>query len=98
MAEQDPKPSPQAVKKKKKEKKKAEHIKAVKFVDWTNPTVSESTEERETEMFGLVVRFSMRMLKRAANTQGETSSGLEVPGEKRSKRFGLDEEVQAVWA
>ena len=46
-------------------------------------------------MSGLVVRFAMRMRKRAANTQGETSSGLEVLDEKRSKRSGLDEEVQA---
>ena len=30
---------------------------------WTDPTVSESAEEREVEMFGLVVGFATRMRK-----------------------------------
>ena len=41
-------------------------------MDWTNPAVSESAEEREVEMSGLIVRFVRRMHKRAANGQEET--------------------------
>ena len=37
------------------------------FVDWTNPAVSQSIEEREVEMFGLVAVFAIQMRKRAAN-------------------------------
>ena len=36
-------------------------------MDWTNPAVSESVEERETEMSSLVAGFAMRMHKRADN-------------------------------
>ena len=57
--------------------------------------VSESTEERETEMSGLITRFAMRMRKRVANAQGETFFGLEVQDEKCFKRSGLDKEIQA---
>ena len=64
-------------------------------MDWKNPKVNESTEERETEMSGLVVGFSMRMRKQVANAQGETFSSLKVLDDKCSKRSRLDEEVQA---
>ena len=64
-------------------------------MDWKNPEVNESTEERETEMSGLVTGFSMRMREQVANAQGETFSILEVLDKKRSKRSGLDKKVQA---
>ena len=45
-------------------------------------------------MSSLITGFAMRMRKRAANTQERTTSGLEVPGDKRSKLSRFDEEVQ----
>ena len=56
------------MKKKNKEKKKAGQIKVAVvglegIVDWKNPVVSESAEERETEMSGLIARFAMQMHK-----------------------------------
>ena len=60
-----------------------------------NPAVSQSIEEKEVEMSGLVAGFAMRMRKRAANTQEGTTLGLEVPGGKRFKPSRFDEEVQA---
>ena len=56
---------------------------------------SESTEEREVEMSGLVAGFATRMCKRVANAQEETTPALEVPSGKRSRPFGLDEKIQA---
>ena len=38
-----------------------------RFMDWTNPGVSESIEEEEVEMSGLVSGFSTRMRKREAS-------------------------------
>ena len=80
---QDPKHVPQPTKKKK--KKKTEHAKAVGvgmegFMDWMNPRVSESAEEEEAEMSGLVSGFIARKCKRAASAQGETAPGFEVLG------------------
>ena len=63
-------------------------------MDWTNLTVSESVEEREVEMSSLVAGFTMRMHKRDASAQEETTPDLKVPSDKRSRLFGLDEEVQ----
>ena len=62
-------------------------------MDWTDPTVGESSEEKVAEMFGLVVGFSTRMCKRAANAQDEAIPSLEVPGGKRSRPSGHDEQV-----
>ena len=45
-------------------------------------------------MSSLAAGFVARMRKRGANTQGETTLGSKVPGEKRPKRSGLNEEVQ----
>ena len=95
---QDPKPIPQAVKKKKK-KKKIGQAKAIgagleRFVDWTNSGVSESAEEEEAKMSSLVSGFSTRMCKRAASAHGETAPSFEVPKEKRPKLSGPNEEAQ----
>ena len=94
---QDPKPSPQVMMKK---KKKSGQAKAASeglegFMEWTNPAVSQSAEEKEVEMSGLVAGFTMRMCKRAANAQEGTTLGLEVLGGKRSRPSRFDEEVQA---
>ena len=45
-------------------------------------------------MSNLATRFTARMRKQAASSQGETTPGLEVPSGKRLKWFGLDEEAQ----
>ena len=62
---QDPKPAPQAVTKKKKKSKQAkaadEGLKG--FVDWMNSEVNQLVEEREAEMFGLIIGFAIRMRK-----------------------------------
>ena len=76
----------------KKKKNKTGHIKVVSaglkgFVDWTDLTVSESTEEREAEM-------SSYQLKRAASTQGETTPSSEGPDGKCLKPASPVEEVQ----
>ena len=54
-------------------------------MDYTNPTISKSTEEIEAEMFSLVVGFAMRMPKRAANAQGVTTLSSEGLYGKRFK-------------
>ena len=45
-------------------------------------------------MSSLVVEFSIRIRKRAANAQEGTTLGLEVWGDKRSRLSRFDEEVQ----
>ena len=72
---QDPKHVPQAAKKKKKKVGQATAVGTgfEGFVDWTNPGVSESVEEEEAEMSGLVSSFSARIRKQVASTQGETT-------------------------
>ena len=45
-------------------------------------------------MSSLAARFATRICKRAVSAQGKTTPCSEVPGGKRSKRSGLDEEVQ----
>ena len=45
-------------------------------------------------MSSLVAGFAARMPKRATSAQGETTPSSEVPGDKRPKRSGLNEEVQ----
>ena len=62
-------------------------------MDWTNPRVSESTEEEEAKMSGLVSDFAVRMCKRAASAQGLIAPDTEVPSGKRPKLTGLDEEA-----
>ena len=67
---QDPKPTPQVVTKKKNKKSgqaKAAYKGLEGFVDWTNLEISQSIKKLEVEMFSLVVRFVIRMHKRAAN-------------------------------
>ena len=90
---QDPKNALQAVIKK---KKKFEKVKVVGegmegFIEWTNPEVSQSVEERDAEMFGLVAGFAIRMHKRAANAREGTTPDLEVLGDKRSRPSRFDE-------
>ena len=63
-------------------------------MDWTNPRISESAEEEEAKMFGLVSSFSTKMRKRAARAQGETNLNTEASGGKRPQLIGLDEEAQ----
>ena len=83
-----------------KKKNKSEQTKAAGeglkgFVDWTNPAVSQSTEEREAEMSGLVVGFAIRMRKRVVKAQKGTTPDLKVPGNKRPRLSRSKEEVQA---
>ena len=61
-------------------------------MDWVDPISSETGEERDDDMSSLANGFSTTMLKRVASTQGETTPGFEVSGEKFSKWPGLDEE------
>ena len=91
---QDPKPALQAAKKKKFEQAKAAGEGLEGLVDWTNLVISESSEERKVKMSCLISRFAVHMCKRASNAQEETLPSLEVLGGKRSRPFGLDEEVQ----
>ena len=63
-------------------------------MDCMNPTVSQSSEEREVEMFSLVVGFAMRMRKQVANAHKGTMPGPEVPVDKRFRLSRSDEEVQ----
>ena len=94
---QDPKPVPQASKKKMNKKTgqaKAASARLEGFVDWTNPRVNESAKEEEAEMSGLVSGFSVRMRKRATSAQGETTLGTEVLGRKCPKLSGSDEKAQ----
>ena len=65
------------------------------FVDWMNPKVSQSTEEREAKMFGLIARFAIRMRKQAVDAQEGTTPDLKVLSSKRSRPSRFDEEVQA---
>ena len=64
------------------------------FMDWTNPRISESAEEEEAKMFGLVSSFATKMRKRAARAQGETNPSTEASGGKHPQLIGLDEEAQ----
>ena len=71
---------------KKKKKKKIGLVKAADeslegFVDWTDPTISVSAEEKETEM-----------RKLAANTQEEAAPGFEGLDEKRSRQSNFEED------
>ena len=62
-------------------------------MDWMNPEVSESIEEEEVKMLGLVSSFATRMRKRATSTQGDIALGAEASGGKRPKLTGPDEEA-----
>ena len=62
LAVQDPKPTPQAVKKKKGNIKAADTgLKG--FVEWADSIASDSAEERDEDMSSLAVGFSMQMGK-----------------------------------
>ena len=76
---------------------------------WANPTLPtretqgdrpipqisrELVEKSESDMSSLAVGFAARMRKRATSAQGETTPGFEVPGGKRPKWSGLNEEIQ----
>ena len=83
---------------KRKKKKKTGQAKAANaglegFVDWTNPRVSESTEEEKAEMSVLVFNFSSRICKRVSSAQGLIAPGTEVPSGKRPKLTSPDEEA-----
>ena len=56
------------------------------FVDWMDPTVSQSAEEREVEMSSLVVGFVARMHKCVTSAQGETTLSFEGSDDKRFKK------------
>ena len=58
-----------------------------------DPNASDSAKERENDMSSLTVGFSVRIRRRAASAQGETTPGFEVSGGKCPKRSGLDEEA-----
>ena len=75
---QDPKPVPQEAKKKKKKTRQAKATDAglEGFMDWTNPGVSKSAEEKVVEIFGLAYGFAARICKRVASTQGKTALAL----------------------
>ena len=62
-------------------------------MDWMNSGVSESAEEEEIEMSGLVFGFFARMRKRVTSTQGETAPGAEASGGKSPKLTYLSEEA-----
>ena len=62
-------------------------------MDWTNPRVSESTEEEAAEMSSLVSGFAARIRKQAASAQGVTTPDTEVPDGKLPKLIGPDEEA-----
>ena len=64
-------------------------------MDWTNSKVSQSAEEREAEMFGLVIGFVIQIRKQATNAKEGTTPGLEVPSDKGSRPSIFDEGVQA---
>ena len=71
--------------KKKTRQGKAADVRLEEFMDLMNLGVSESAEEEDIEMFGLVFGFVANMHKLAASAQGETTPGFEV----------LDESVQS---
>ena len=75
-------------------------------MDWVNLTLptresqgdpqisSEPTEEIKHDISSLAARFTAWIRKQAASAQGETTPYFGVPGGKRPKRLGLNEEVQ----
>ena len=65
-------------------------------MDWTDPTVSESTKEMEAEVSRLAARFAVWIRKRAANSQGEATPDSEGPEEKCFKQPGPPEKVQII--
>ena len=60
-----------------------------------NLTISQSIEEREAEMSGLVAGFAIRIRKQAADAQEGTTPGLKVFGDKRPRSSRFEVEVQA---
>ena len=63
-------------------------------MDWMGRTASEPAEEGKDAMSNLVAEFAVRMRKRAASSQGETTPGFEVPSDKSPKWSGSDGEAQ----
>ena len=83
----------------KRKKKKVIRVKASGkglegFVDWTDPTVSESAKEREVEMSSLAAGFAAWLCKRAANAQGEVTPGSKGPNGKSSRLSDPEKETQ----
>ena len=74
LAKQDPQPTPQAAKKNKKMREnKGGRTKAIdvgleSFMDWTDQTSSQLTEEEEDNMSSLTAKFTAWMRKRAASS------------------------------
>ena len=58
-----------------------------------NSGVSKSVEEEEAKMSCLVYGFTSRMHKLVASAQGLTAPGTKVPGRKRPKLAGPNEEA-----
>ena len=46
------------------------------FVEWVDSTASDPDEEREDDMSSLAIRFSVRMRKWAASSQGRLPPAL----------------------
>ena len=63
-------------------------------MNWVDPISNESIEERGDDMSSLATRFVTQMRKWAASAQGETTLDFIVPGDKRPKWSGPDEEAQ----
>ena len=59
-----------------------------------DPVANESIEERGVNMSSLAARFVTQMPKWVASAQGETTLDSIVPGGKRPKWSGPDEEAQ----
>ena len=58
------------------------------FVNWGEPTASEPNKEKEDDMSN----FSAQIHKQTMGAKGEITLSSEVPGKKRPRRFGLEEE------
>ena len=63
-------------------------------MDWTNPIVNESVEEREVEMSSLAAGFVAWMRKQAARAQEETTPSSEGLDEKCFKQSDPAKGVQ----
>ena len=60
------------------------------FVDWGKLTTSRQAKEKEGHMSSRAVRLAARMHKRAMDSHNETTPDSEGPGDKLSRRFGLE--------
>ena len=63
-------------------------------MDWVDPNTSGLAKEMEDYMSSLSTEVVVRMRKRVASAQGETTPTSKVSNKKRPKRSGPDEEAQ----